>query len=175
MNNVVLTGRFTADPEVRYSNGENQIAIASFTLAVNRRYVKKDDPNAQTADFIRCQAFGKTAEFVEKYFRKGMKADLVGSIRTGKYTNKEGQTVYTTDVAVDNIEFGESKGSSGDNAGGAVNGSMGGNYGGATGVIGGNYGGYTGGVGQPQMQQPPMNNGPYINIPQGIDENLPFT
>lgn len=109
MNRVILTGRLTADPEVRYTTGENSTAIATFTLAVNRRFVKRDDPNAVTADFIRCQAFGKQAEFVEKYFRKGQKADVEGRIQTGKYTNKDGQTVYTTDVVIDNIEFGESK------------------------------------------------------------------
>lgn len=109
MNRVILTGRLIADPEVRYTTGENSTAIATFTLAVNRRFVKRDDPNAVTADFIRCQAFGKQAEFVEKYFRKGQKADVEGRIQTGKYTNKDGQTVYTTDVVIDNIEFGESK------------------------------------------------------------------
>lgn len=109
MNRVILTGRLTADPEVKYTTGENSTAIATFTLAVNRRFVKRDDPNAVTADFIRCQAFGKQAEFVEKYFRKGQKADVEGRIQTGKYTNKDGQTVYTTDVVIDNIEFGESK------------------------------------------------------------------
>lgn len=109
MNKVVLTGRLTKDPEVRYTTGENSTAIATFTLAVNRRFARRDDPNAVTADFIRCQAFGKTAEFVEKFFHKGQKADLDGRIQTGQYQNREGQTVYTTDVIVENIEFGESK------------------------------------------------------------------
>lgn len=109
MNKVVLTGRLTKDPEVRYTTGENSTAIATFTLAVNRRFARRDDPNAVTADFIRCQAFGKTAEFVEKYFHKGQKADLEGRIQTGHYQNRDGQTVYTTDVIVENIEFGESK------------------------------------------------------------------
>lgn len=123
MNKVILTGRLVADPEVRWTQGQNSTAVASFTLAVNRGYVKKDDPNAVTADFPRCQCFGKTAEFVEKYFKKGQKADIVGRIQTGKYQNKEGQTVYTTDVIVENIEFGESKGSgNGGNGGGSANG-----------------------------------------------------
>ena len=112
MNKVILTGRLTADPDIRYTTGEKNTAIATFTLAVNRRFVKRDDPNAQTADFIRCQAFGKQAEFMEKYFRKGQKADITGRIQTGKYTNKDGQTVYTTDVYVEEVEFGESKNAS---------------------------------------------------------------
>lgn len=113
MNKVVLTGRLTKDPEVRYTTGENSTAIATFTLAVNRRFARRDDPNAVTADFIRCQAFGKTAEFVEKYFHKGQKADLDGRIQTGQYQNRDGQTVYTTDVIIENIEFGESKNAAG--------------------------------------------------------------
>lgn len=106
MNKVVLTGRFVKDPDVRYSNGEKTTAVSRFTLAVDRRF--KGDGNP-TADFINCVAFGKSGEFIEKYFRKGMKAVVFGRIQTGSYKNKEGNTVHTTDVVVEEIEFGESK------------------------------------------------------------------
>jgi len=106
MNRVELTGRFTRDPEVRYSNGENQKAIANFYFAVDRRFKREGEP---TADFISCVAFSKTAEFIEKYFRQGMKAGICGRIQTGKYKNKEGVDVYTTQVVVEEIEFGEKK------------------------------------------------------------------
>lgn len=112
MNKIILTGRLVADPEVRYTAGEKSVAVATFTLAVNRRFARREDPNTPTADFIRCKAFGKQAEFVEKYFHKGQKADLEGRVETGRYQNKDGQTVYTTDVIVENIEFGESKSAS---------------------------------------------------------------
>lgn len=105
MNKVCLSGRLTKDPEVKYSQGENATAIARFTLAVDRR-VKKENDNA---DFITCVTFGKPAEFVEKYFTKGMKMNAVGRITTGSFTNKEGVKVYTTDVTVEEVEFAESK------------------------------------------------------------------
>lgn len=108
MNKVILTGRFTRDPEVRYTN--DGTSIARFSIAVNRRFVKEGSD--QKADFLNCVAFGKSAEFIEKYFRKGMKADLSGRIQTGSYTNKDGVKVHTTDIVVEEIEFGESKGSS---------------------------------------------------------------
>ena len=108
MNTVNLIGRLTKDPEVRYSQGENPMAIARYTLAVERRVKKEGD---QTADFINCICFGKGAEFAEKYFHKGLKIAVVGHIQTGSYTNKEGAKVYTTDVVVDQHEFVESKGS----------------------------------------------------------------
>lgn len=108
MNKVVLMGRLTRDPEIRYSNGETAMAIARFTVAVDRR-VKRDSEN--NADFISCIAFGKTGEVVEKYFRKGQKIALNGRIQTGSYTNNEGQKVYTTDVIAEDIEFVESKNS----------------------------------------------------------------
>lgn len=108
MNRAVLTGRLTRDPNVRYSAGENPMCVARFTLAVNRRMKKEGEQNA---DFISCVAFGKTGEFVEKYFHKGMKADVTGRIQTGSYQNKDGQTVYTTEVVCDDVEFGESKSS----------------------------------------------------------------
>lgn len=103
MNKVIICGRLTKDPDIKYT--QDQKAVARFTLAVNRKGKDKG------ADFISCVAFGKTGEFVEKYFKKGMKADLSGSIHTGSYEGKNGK-VYTTEVWVDDIEFGESKGSS---------------------------------------------------------------
>lgn len=108
MNKVILTGRFTRDPEVRYTN--DGTSIARFSIAVNRRFVKEGSD--QKADFFNCVAFGRSAEFIEEYFAKGMKADLSGRIQTGSYTNKDGVKVYTTDIVVEEIEFGESKGSS---------------------------------------------------------------
>lgn len=108
MNKVVLIGRFTRDPDVRYT--DSGLSIASFNLAVDRRY-KKD--SEQSADFINCKAFGKTAEFIEKYFGKGMKIAVDGRIQTGNYTNKDNQKVYTTDVVCENVEFVEKKGEGG--------------------------------------------------------------
>lgn len=107
MNKVELIGRLTKDPEIRYSNGDNPMMIANFTLAVNRRM-----PNAQgeyEADFIRCVSFGKTAEFADKYFRQGTKIAVCGRIQTGSYTNKEHQKIYTTVVVVEEQEFAESR------------------------------------------------------------------
>lgn len=112
MNKVILTGRLTRDPEVRYSQSDNQICIAKFSLAVNRKYAKDGE---QSADFLNCTAFGKTGEFVEKYFRKGMKADIEGRLQTGSY-EKDGVKHYTTDVIIEGIEFGESKKSGSENA-----------------------------------------------------------
>ena len=109
MNKVILIGRLTKDPEIRYSTGEGSMAIASYTLAVDRRRRQNAGPDEQTADFIRCTAFGRTAEFAEKYLKKGTKILVQGRIQTGSYTNKDGQTVYTTDVIVDEHEFVESK------------------------------------------------------------------
>jgi single-strand DNA-binding protein len=112
MNKVVLLGRLTKDPEVRYSQGENASAISRITLAIDRRF-KRD--GEQSADFINCVAFGKTAEFQEKYFRKGTKVAITGRIQTGSYVNKDGNKVYTTDVIVEEQEFAESKNSGGGN------------------------------------------------------------
>ena len=142
MNKVILMGRLTRDPEVRYSQGENSTAIARYTLAVDRRFRRNND-GEQTADFIGCVAFGRSAEFAEKYFRQGLKVIVTGRIQTGSYTNKEGQKVYTTDVVVEENEFAESKRSD-DNA--------------------------------PASSAPasmPEGNG-FMNIPDGIDEELPF-
>ena len=112
MNKVVLMGRLTRDPDVRYTQGENPTAVARYTLAVDRRFARRDDPNAQTADFIPCVAFGKSGEFAEKYLHQGTKITLSGRIQTGSYTNKDGQRVYVTDVIVEEQEFAESKNSS---------------------------------------------------------------
>ena len=141
MNSVQLTGRLTRDPEVNYSNGGTM--VARFTLAVNRRFTQENGP---TADFIRCVAFGKTAEFIEKYFRKGRKMDLNGRIQTGSYENQEGQKVYTTDIVVENAEFGESKTST-DNRGSNAT----------------------------QNHTPQYHEDGFMDIPDGIDEELPFS
>ena len=110
MNRVILMGRLTADPEVRYSQGENSKAVARYRLAVDRRRANAD--GTRDADFINCVAFGKSAEFAERFLHKGTKIAIEGLIRTGKYQNRDGQTVYTTDVVGDRHEFGESRGAS---------------------------------------------------------------
>ena len=157
MNKVILMGRLTRDPEVRYSQGgENSLAIARYTLAVDRRFKRNGDD--QTADFIGCVAFGRNAEFAEKYFHQGMKVVVTGRIQTGSYVNEDGQKVYTTDVVVEDQEFAESKASS------MANGSNGG------------YSDY-----QPSAPAPAAKPAPsaavgdgFMNIPDGIDEELPF-
>ena len=149
MNKVILMGRLTRDPEVRYSQGESPMAIARYTLAVDRRFNRNNGgDNQQTADFISCVAFGRSGEFAEKYLRKGTKIAITGRIQTGSYTNRDGQTVYTTDVVVEDQEFAESKNSSNtDNSG------------------------FGGGMSRPE----PMGAGDgFMNIPDGIDEELPF-
>lgn len=149
MNKAILIGRLTRDPEVRYSSGESSTAIARFTLAVDRRFNRAGDTQ-QSADFIGCVAFGKQAEFVEKYFKQGMKMVLSGRIQTGSYTNKDGQKVYTTDIVAEDIEFAESKGNNGDS-------------------------GFQGGSHKEFRPEPSsaMGDG-FMNIPDGIDEELPF-
>ena len=109
MNKVILMGRLTRDPDVRYSAGENALAIARYTLAVDRRF--RRDVEA-TADFISCVAFGRVAEFAERYFHQGIRIVVSGRIQTGSYTNREGQKVYTTEVVVEEQEFAESKSAS---------------------------------------------------------------
>ena len=146
MNKVILMGRLTRDPDVRYSQGESSSAIARYTLAVDRRFVKRDDPNAQTADFIGCVAFGKEAEFAEKYLKKGTKIAVSGRIQTGSYTNKEGVKVYTTDVVVEDQEFAESKNSQGGTSYQAPD----------------------------SAPQPGAAGDGFMNIPDGIEEELPF-
>ena len=147
MNKVILMGRLTRDPEVRYSQGENATAIARYTLAVDRRFNRNGDENS--ADFIGCVAFGRSGEFAEKYFRKGTKVLVTGRIQTGSYTNKDGVKVYTTDVVVEDQEFAESK-----NSGAGSN------------------GGFTGGGNR--SQEPSGAGDGFMNIPDGIDEELPF-
>ncbi len=144
MNKVILMGRLTRDPEVRYSQGEQSTAVARYTLAVDRRFKRDSD---QTADFIQCVAFGRAGEFAEKYFRKGMKIAVTGRIQTGSYTNRDGQKVYTTDVIIEEQEFAESKNA---NSGGS---------------------GYA-----PADRPSPANavGDGFMNIPGGIDEELPF-
>lgn len=148
MNKVILMGRLTRDPEVRYSQGENATAIARYTLAVDRRMSRNNQNGDQTADFIQCVAFGRSGEFAERYLHKGTKVVVTGRIQTGSYTNKDGQRVYTTDVVVEDQEFAESK-----NAAAQSNG-----------------GGFV-----PADRPSPSDAGDgFMNIPEGIDEELPF-
>ncbi len=159
MNKVILMGRLTRDPETRYTQGDNAMAIARYTLAIDRQRSKNTTSsggNEQTADFINCVAFGKNGEFAEKYLKKGTKIAVEGRIQTGSYTNKEGQKVYTTDVVVERHEFVESKSGAGN----------GGNNAGNTGNAGGNAGGYN--------QNMAAVEDAFLNIPAGIDDELPF-
>lgn len=110
MNKVILMGRLTRDPEIRYTQASEPLAIARYTLAVDRRFQRRDNSgNEQNADFIGCIAFGKNAEFAEKYLKQGTKIAITGRIQTGSYTNKDGNKVYTTDVVVEEQEFCESR------------------------------------------------------------------
>ena len=146
MNRVILMGRLTRDPEVRYSQGERAMAVAKYTLAVDRR--GRSQEGQQSADFINCVAFDKAGEFAEKYFRQGMRILVSGRIQTGSYTNKDGVKVYTTDIMVEDQEFADSKNSS---SGG---GSQPANTPGISGSIVGDG---------------------FMNIPDGVeDEGLPF-
>lgn len=148
MNKVILMGRLTRDPEVRYSQGDTPMAIARYTLAVDRR-MSRNNNDGQTADFIGCVAFGRSGEFAEKYFRKGTKVLITGRIQTGSYTNKDGVKVYTTDIVVEDQEFAESKNAAGND------------------FSGGNF--------QGNDAPAPMAAGDgFMNIPDGIDEELPF-
>ena len=115
MNKVILMGRLTKDPEIRYSQGDTSTAVARYTIAVERRMRRQGEE--QTADFISCVSFGKTAEFVEKYLKQGVKIAGCGRIQTGSYKNKTGQKVYTTDVVLEEVEFAESKNVSSGNVG----------------------------------------------------------
>lgn len=171
MNKVVLMGRLTRDPDVRYTQGDNSMCIARYTLAVDRRFSRNNN-DGQTADFISCVAFGRSGEFAEKYLHKGTKIAVSGRIQTGSYTNKDGVRVYTTEVVVDDQEFAESRNAS------QANGSYGGNnnYGGGN----NNYsGGYSGGNSYGSSQNTSQSSGGsmdgFMNIPDGIDEELPFT
>ena len=150
MNKVILMGRLTRDPEVRYSQGERAMAIARYTLAVDRRGRRSGgDDGAQTADFITCVAFDRAGEFAEKYFHQGTKVVVTGRIQTGSYTNRDGQKVYTTEVIVEDQEFAESKN-----------------------AASGNEGGY-----RPAERPAPSSaiGDGFMNIPDGVeDEGLPF-
>ena len=148
MNKVILMGRLTRDPEVRYSQGDNAMAIARYTLAVDRRF-NRGGSDENSADFIGCVAFGKAAEFAERYLHKGTKLLVTGRIQTGSYTNKDGVKVYTTDVVVEDQEFAESKNSAGNNDGGYNGGNYSNNNYGGNSYGGNNYGGnsYGGGNG----------------------------
>ena len=150
MNKVILMGRLVRDPEVRYSQGAEPLAVARYTLAVNRRFKRQGE---QDADFIGCVAFGKSAEFAERYLHKGTKIVATGRIQTGSYVNKDGVKVYTTDVVVEDQEFAESKNSAASNDGGY------------------NGGGYNS---APARPQPAAATDGFMNIPDGIDEELPF-
>ncbi len=146
MNRVILMGRLTKDPDIRYTQGERSMAIARYTLAVDRRGHRGQDSSAeqQTADFINCVAFDRAAEFAEKYFRQGMRVLVSGRIQTGSYVNQEGRKVYTTEVILDDQEFADSKGASGR------------------------------GPEQRQVQGADIGDG-FMNIPDGVeDEGLPF-
>ena len=139
MNKVVLVGRLTRDPEVRYSQGDSATAVARYTVAVDRRFKRDNEP---TADFIPCVVFGRSAEFAEKYFRQGMRVSVSGRIQTGSYTNKEGVKVYTTEVVVEEQEFAESMAEREHT--------------------------------QTPASAPESSGDGFMNIPEGIDEELPF-
>jgi single-strand DNA-binding protein len=151
MNKVFLMGRLTRDPDIRYSQGEKATCIARYTLAVDRRFKREGEQNA---DFISCVAFGKSGEFVEKYLHKGIKIAIAGRIQTGSY-EKDGQRVYTTDVVVEEHEFAESKSSASSGAGNT----------------------YAGTATAPAARpaEGPAGYDGFMNIPDGIDEELPFT
>ena len=133
MNKVIEIGRLTKDPDIKYSQGEKQTCIARYTLAVDRRFKQEGQPDA---DFISCVAFGKNGEFAEKFLKKGVKIAITGELRTGSYTNKDGQKVYTTDVVINEHEFVESK--------------------------------------KDSQEEPQSSDYGYMNIPEGIEQDLPF-
>lgn len=149
MNKVILVGRLTRNPEVRYSQGEKPTAVARYTLAVDRRFKRDGSP---TTDFIPCVVIGKSAEFAEKYFRQGMRVAISGNIQTGSYTNKEGVKVYTTEVYVEEQEFAESRSEHGS---------------GSTPAQSQN-------TQTAAPSQPAEDANGFMNIPDGIDEELPF-
>ncbi len=138
MNKIILMGRLTKDPEVRYSQGEKPMAIARYTLAVDRKFKRDGEPNA---DFINCIAFGKNGEFAEKYLHKGMKILIEGRWQSSSYTNKDGQKVYTNDCVVESCEFAESKNAN---------------------------------QSERPQPMPQTDSDGFMNIPDGIDSELPF-
>jgi single-strand DNA-binding protein len=154
MNKVILMGRLTRDPEIRYTQGERQMAIARYSLAVNRSFRRDGEPDA---DFINCVAFGRQAEFAEKHLKKGVRIVITGRIQTGSYTNRDGVRVYTTDIIVEEQEFAESKAASDRNAAGFA-------------------------ASAPAQNAAPARPAPaeavddgFMNIPESIDEELPFS
>ncbi|MCD8327192.1 MAG: single-stranded DNA-binding protein [Lachnospiraceae bacterium] len=165
MNKVILMGRLTRDPEVRYSQGASQTAVARFSIAVDRRFKREGEPEA---DFFNCTAFGRQAEFVEKYLHKGTKMLVTGRIQNDNYTNRDGQQVYSVRVMVDELEFAESKNASGGGNGGYDSGYNNGGFNNSGFNNNGGYGASNGNTGSS-----PLNDG-FMNIPDGIDEELPF-
>ncbi|MCI8567373.1 MAG: single-stranded DNA-binding protein [Lachnospiraceae bacterium] len=162
MNKVILIGRLTRDPEVRYGQGGSQTAVARFSIAVDRRFKREGEPDA---DFFNCTAFGKQAEFVERYLHKGIKMVVVGRIQNDNYTNRDGQQVYSVRVMVDELEFAESKNASAGDG-------FGGNFGGGNNFAGNNGGNFGAPASKPAPG--PIGDG-FMNIPDGVeDEDLPF-
>ena len=149
MNKVILMGRLTREPDVRYSqNSDGSMAVARYTLAVDRRRARTNSDGAeQTADFISCVAFGRSAEFAEKYFRQGLKVVITGRIQTGSYTNRDGNKVYTTDVVVEDQEFAESKAAAQRNREESS---------------------------QERMEPMPVDENGFMTLPEDFDEELPF-
>lgn len=146
MNKVILMGRLTRDPVISYSQGENATAVARYTLAVDRRFQRNND---QTADFISCVAFGRSAEFAEKWLKQGTKICVTGRIQTGSYTNKDGVKVYTTDVVVEDQEFAESKNAAQSNSGADF-------------------------AGDSRPTPSAASGDGFMSIPEGIEDELPF-
>lgn len=147
MNKVILMGNLTRDPEIRYSQGENSLAIARFSIAVNRRFSRQGDTDT---DFFNCTAFGRQAEFVEKYFHKGSRMLLSGRVQNDNYTNNNGEKVYSVQIIAEEVEFAERKSAADANA------NQGGNF----------------GSGAPQPNA--AANDDFMNIPDGIEDGLPF-
>lgn len=161
MNKVILMGRLTRNPDIKYTQGQNPVCVARYTLAVNRRYHRDGDPDA---DFINCIAFGKNGEFAEKYLKQGTKIVISGRIQTGSYTNRDGVKVYTTDVVVEEQDFAESKAAASSYTGGYQQ-----------------QGGYANAP-EPQVAPAPTSrpapseavSDGFMTIPEGIEEELPF-
>lgn len=149
MNKVILMGNLTRDPKIRYSQGENSLAIARFSIAVNRRFARQGDTDV---DFFNCTAFGRQAEFVEKYFHQGSRMLLSGRVQNDNYTNKNGEKVYSVQIIAEEVEFAERKSTADANA------------------AAGGQGGFGGGAPQPNAAA----NDDFMNIPDGIEDGLPF-
>ena len=163
MNKVVLMGRLTRNPDIRYSQGERATCVARYTLAVDRRF-RRDD--GQNADFISCVAFGRQGEFAEKYLKQGTKIAISGRIQTGSYTNREGIKVYTTDVVVEDQEFAESKAASQNNGGGS--------YGSYDDRAAGEPAGHDAPAARPTPVEANGADSGFMTIPEGIEDELPF-